>query len=398
MSHKVLFQVTGSIAAFKAAHVISQLVKNGHEVQTVATPSALEFIGPATFEGLTGKSILTNSFENGQMMGHIEWARWADIVILCPATAKSINSLAAGTAEGLVGDIFLANNFLRPYLIVPAMNAQMYHHPATQRSLQQLQSWGCHIMETGAGILACGEVGDGRMAEPQEVLKKIDEILIASTDKPKILITAGGTCEPIDGVRNITNFSTGETGRFLAEYLKKSFDVFYVKSETAALPVGVKNVYTFKSSDQLEQTIKCLVSEFYFDSVIQAAAVSDFKLKSINGLKPDENSKLNSDEKVTLELSHRPKIIDQIKNASLNQNIKVIGFKLTQSENKDHKQEQIFKLSMNPNIDFVVHNEINTTRGLQHRSEIYKRDQVILKTESKVQLAQNIERLIQGNL
>src|SRR5690349_21469609 len=105
---KILFQVTGSIAAFKAAQVISQLVKDGYEVQTVATPAALKFIGPATLEGLTGKPVLTDSFQAGQMMGHIDWARWADILVLCPATAKSINALAAGTHLGLVGDLFLA--------------------------------------------------------------------------------------------------------------------------------------------------------------------------------------------------------------------------------------------------------------------------------------------------
>lgn len=390
---KILFQVTGSIAAFKSVQAISQLVKNGHDVQVVATPAALEFIGPATFEGLTGKPILTHSFESGKMMAHIDWARWADILVLCPATAKSINALAGGTHEGLVGDLFLANNFLRPYVVVPAMNSQMYQHPATQKSISLLQDWGCLVMKTATGSLACGEYGDGRMVEAIEVVNQIENIL-NPVNKPKILITAGGTSESIDGVRNITNFSTGETGRILAEHLRNSFNIYYVKSESAATPAGIQNIFTFKSSDQLERTVKQLISHYHFDSVVQAAAISDFQVESVNGNKPDEEIKVDSSEGINLKLARRSKIIDQLKGVSRNHNIKIVGFKLTNTKDKNMEREQILKLSMNPNIDFVVHNEIGTSRGLSHKAEIYKKDKVISKTESKDQLAKYLENLI----
>ena len=128
---EVLFQLSGSIAAYKACHVVSRLVQAGCAVQTVATRSALEFVGPATLEGLTGRSVATDTFAPGSLMDHIHLVRRADLIVLCPATANTINRLAAGIADDLIGTMFLAFDFGVPYVIVPAMNAAMYEHPAT---------------------------------------------------------------------------------------------------------------------------------------------------------------------------------------------------------------------------------------------------------------------------
>ena len=173
----ILFGLTGSISCYKACEVISSLKKKNHAVKTVASPSALRFVGEATLEGLTGERVSTNTFQSGEMMSHIDLARWADLIIVCPATAHTINHLANGTLEGLIGEIFLANNFKKPFLIAPSMNTEMLMHPATQKSLNTLESMKAVILETDTGPLACGEVGYGRLLAPEKILERIEKIL-----------------------------------------------------------------------------------------------------------------------------------------------------------------------------------------------------------------------------
>jgi phosphopantothenoylcysteine decarboxylase / phosphopantothenate---cysteine ligase len=223
---EVLFQLSGSIAAYKACHVVSRLVQAGCRVQTVATRAALEFVGPATLEGLTGRPVATDTFAPGSHMDHIHLVRRADLIVLCPATANTINRLASGIADDLVGTMFLAYDFRVPYVIVPAMNAAMYEHPATAASLARLRGWGIEFVDPSAGSLACGEIGPGRLAEPDDILAELLRRLelgdttgdaTATGANGKVLITSGGTKVPIDGVRSITNTSTGATGAAIAE-------------------------------------------------------------------------------------------------------------------------------------------------------------------------------------
>ena len=169
----ILFNLTGSIACYKSCFLISRLVQNGYDVQTVCTEGALQFIGEATLEGLSGHPVRKNVYEAGQMMEHINLTKWADLILLCPATANSINKLAQGVADDLVGSLFLANNFKKPYWIAPAMNVEMIRHPATLEALKKLSDWGAFIFETGVGSLACGDVGEGRLVEPDIVFEKI---------------------------------------------------------------------------------------------------------------------------------------------------------------------------------------------------------------------------------
>ena len=174
---KVLLQVTGSIAAFKAASLASLLVEVGNEVQCVMSEGARHFIGDSTFEGLTGRPVLSDVFERGRAHDHINLADWADLLLLYPASANHINRLRAGLADDLMGCLFLANNFRKPYWIAPAMNSNMLAHPAVGEALSVLESWGCRILPTGEGRLACGEVGYGRLLEPEQVFELIREEL-----------------------------------------------------------------------------------------------------------------------------------------------------------------------------------------------------------------------------
>jgi len=174
LKSKILFQLTGSIACYKACDGISKLVQRGHEVRVVATANALQFVGAATLEGLTGHPVFSDVFERGRMMDHIELAKWAQIAVVCPASANTINQLAAGVAANCVGSIFLAFDLQKPYLIFPAMNQEMYKHPATQKSLATLESYGVRVFSTGVGHQACGDVGPGRLLESEQIVESIE--------------------------------------------------------------------------------------------------------------------------------------------------------------------------------------------------------------------------------
>jgi phosphopantothenoylcysteine decarboxylase/phosphopantothenate--cysteine ligase len=176
---QLLFLLTGSIACFKACELISRLAKRGIAVQTVASEGALHFVGAATFEGLTGRPPLVDLYQAGRAMDHIHLARWADAALLCPATANSLNRLAAGLADDAIGALFLAWEITaKPWLIAPAMNASMWEHPATAASRRRLAEYGARLLPVGDGRLACGESGDGRLLEVAdleiEVLKALE--------------------------------------------------------------------------------------------------------------------------------------------------------------------------------------------------------------------------------
>ena len=166
----VLFLLSGSIACYKACAVISRLTQAGVTVQTVATPAALKFVGAATLEGLSGRPVFTDAFEAGRALDHIELARAADLALVCPATANTINRLATGLADDPVGALFLAWELKgKPWWIAPAMNARMWEHPATAASVQKLKSWGVRVLDPAEGPHACGEAGPGRLAEPEQI-------------------------------------------------------------------------------------------------------------------------------------------------------------------------------------------------------------------------------------
>jgi phosphopantothenoylcysteine decarboxylase len=166
----VLFLLSGSIACYKACTVISRLTQAGVTVQTVATPAALRFIGRATLEGLSGRPVFSDLWEEGRALDHIELARAADLALLCPATANTINRLAGGLADDPVGALFLAWELpAKPWWIAPAMNGHMWEHNATAASLQRLRSWGVQVLDPLDGPHACGEGGPGRLADPEQI-------------------------------------------------------------------------------------------------------------------------------------------------------------------------------------------------------------------------------------
>lgn len=170
----VLLLLTGSIACYKACTVVSRLTQAGVTVQTVATPAALRFVGAVTLEGLSRRPVFTDVFEPGRALDHIELARAADLALVCPATANTINRLASGLADDPVGTLFLAWELKqKPWWIAPAMNARMWEHPATTASLERLRTWGVRVLDPIEGPHACGEGGAGRLLEPDQIVAEI---------------------------------------------------------------------------------------------------------------------------------------------------------------------------------------------------------------------------------
>lgn len=397
---RVLFLMTGSIACYKACHVISRLVQNNCDVQVVASPAALKFVGNATLEGLTGHPTISDMYTPGNVMDHIHLMRWADLILVAPATASFLNKAAQGVGDDLLQTLFLAHDFKKPFLIAPAMNTSMYTHPITQKSLKVLREMGLQILDTAAGILACGEEGWGRLLEPDQIVTSALKALESSgsSSKPassnsgtprakkvpgkfaKILITAGGTQEAIDSVRAITNLSSGNTGIHLAEYLSAlGFDVTLLRSQSSKKSLQLQQQETFTSFVNLDERIKSLLSQQDFTHVVHSAAVSDYSLENVEvaGQKISftELTKLSSDSpSLTLNLKRNHKIVDRLKDYAKNKELQVIAFKLTSHATTEERQTAILKLFTNSKADAVVHNdlsEIDKIQGL-HRFHFHK--------------------------
>jgi phosphopantothenoylcysteine decarboxylase/phosphopantothenate--cysteine ligase len=374
---KILVLISGSIAAYKTCFLLSQLVQQGCQVRVAATQSALKFIGPSTLEGLTHSPILTDTFTSEHGMDHIHLARWADLILLCPATANTLNKMAHGIGDDLVTTLFLAHDFTKPFLVAPAMNVAMYNHPATQESLKRLGQMGLQILESDSGALACGEVGLGRLMDPEEILEHIKNVFTKT--KPKILITSGGTQEPIDSMRVISNLSTGKTGAALANHFYDSgYDVHYLGATTAQRPTRPHKNFSFTTFQSLNEQIEQILKVETYVGVIHAAAVSDFhvaRLISGNETLDGTVGKVSSQQKLTIELAPNFKILPRLKGYSKQCSPKIIGFKFTATSDPSKRQQAVERLFADGGVDFVVHNDqsdIDRTRET-HSFTLYNR-------------------------
>ena len=395
---KILLKITGSIAAYKTGTLISKLIQEGCEVQTVATKSALEFIGPGTLEGLTGNPVLSDVFETGRMMDHIRLTKWADITVLAPASANTLNRMAAGIGDSPVTALFLAHDWAKPYVIAPAMNTKMLNHPATKRSLKTLQRWGAHILPTASGYLACGDDGKGKMIEPDIIFEHIKTQLKYTPIKSlSILITYGGTQESIDGVRYLKNMSTGKTGGAIAKYfIKNGHSVTCLHAVDLLCPDGAENSIPFLSFSDLEKTInKCLKTNS-FDAIIHCAAVSDYSPVSlITGKKQFStpvSKKISSVSSITLELMVNPKLVDIFKSHPISNNAILVAFKFTSNSGKDDTKSLVKKLFNHSQADIVVHNDLAMrVDSEQKHFQIYSQLFSVEIVNTAVELAEKLE-------
>jgi len=371
-SKNILILMSGSISCYKVCAVISQLKQNGFLIKVVMSSAAQKFIGTATIEGLLGHPPITDMYAVGSVMDHIHLARWADLILMAPATANTINKLAAGIGDDLVSTLFLAHDFKKPFLIVPAMNTKMYEHPTTQKSMSELKKMGVQILETASGVLACGEIGYGRLLEPDLILKEIESQLLlknstyekktyaennSSVDPvKKILITSGGTQEPIDDVRFITNKSTGRTAAFICDQLIESgFSVTYLHAENAKLPILNCEKISYTTFLDIDQKLKALLTQNNFDFIIHAAAISDYSVTQ------NTTGKIDSvKNNLTLQLNKNPKLIEKVK--SISPLSKLIGFKLTSTPDQAVIKNKINMPFQKSKCDYVVHNDWSSVK------------------------------------
>ncbi len=357
----LLVILTGSIAAYKGCDVVSRLVQRGHIVRCVATPSALQFIGAATLEGLAGSLVLSDTFAAGSALEHIQLTRWADAVLVCPATANTLNRLAAGLADDLPGAMFLAHDQTKPWLMAPAMNPAMWRHPATVASVQKLRDWGVRFIAPADGRSACGEIGEGRLAEPKAIVAATEAALANPSRKLRVLITAGGTSEPVDGVRVLTNTSTGATGAIIADHLSRAgHEVLLLRAKSAVSTDCACPEETFVTFSDLEAALRRLLASNSFDAVIHAAAVSDYRVDSISmGTDPPSvpAEKLPSGGTPIIRLSPNPRLVDSLR-AWSRAPFTLVAFKLTCGAGPDQTAEAVSTLLAHSGADFVVHNDV----------------------------------------
>ena len=280
----IVLGVTGGIAVYKACDLVSRLVKQGARVRVVLTAHAAHFVPPLTFETLSGSPAYVDTFAPRAEMEHIALAKWADAFVVAPATANCLAKLAGGIADDLLSTTALA--MTAPLLIAPAMNANMWRHPATQANLETLRSRGARTVGPGVGSLACGDDDVGRMAEPAEIVEALDALLNAKRDFEgvRVLVTAGPTVERIDPVRYITNRSTGKMGYALAEAARdRGAEVVLVSGPVnLTAPAGVERVSVESSADLCAAV---LARGDWADVVIQAAAPADFTPERVAGSK-----------------------------------------------------------------------------------------------------------------
>ena len=363
---KIVLGITGSIAAYKACSLIRLFIKAGAEVQVVITPAGKEFITPVTLSALTSKPVISEFFSgrDGSWHSHVDLGLWADAMVIAPCTASTLGKMAHGVADNMLITTYLSMK--APVVIAPAMDLDMYRHPATQANLQTLRSYGNHIIEAASGELASHLIGKGRMEEPENIfytLESFFRLQDATLNKKdlkgrRIMITAGPTYEKIDAVRFIGNFSTGKMGFALAEECATRG----AKVELIAGPVGLKtkhpNIHRtdVTSAQQMyEVATTCFPT---CDTAILCAAVADFTPSTIT----DRKIKREGSGGIHLDLQPTQDIARELGRMK-QKGQKLIGFALETDHEIEHAQGKLQR----KNLDFIVLNSLrNPGAGFAH--------------------------------
>jgi len=348
LSKKIVLGVTGGIAVYKAAELASKLTQDGAMVEVVMTEAATKFVSPLTFKTLTHIKVITDMFTSPIEYDetHVSIAEATDAVVIAPATANTIAKLAAGMADNMLTGVVLATR--APVIIAPAMNVNMWENPVTQENINKLKSRGFIIVEPGYGRLASGKMGRGRLADIEVILGTIKQVLGQKGDLSgrRIVVTAGGTQEPIDPVRHIGNRSSGKMGYAVAEAARdRGAEVTLITAPTSLPdPTGIETVHV-QTARQMKEAAARAVSQA--SALIMAAAVADYQPKST------AKSKIKKDaETMTLELVRTPDIITEVKGDFIR-----VGFA---AESDDVVANARKKLT-SKNLDLIVANDITST-------------------------------------
>ncbi|MGV3487803.1 MAG: bifunctional phosphopantothenoylcysteine decarboxylase/phosphopantothenate--cysteine ligase CoaBC [Tuberibacillus sp.] len=367
---QILLGVTGGIAAYKACTLTSQLTKAGADVHVIMTKEAKRFVTPQTFQALSRNPVHDDVFteKNEHQIAHIDLADRADLVIIAPATANTIAKMAQGLADDMVTTAVLATQ--APVWVAPAMNVNMYHHPAVMKNLAAIQDYGYRILDPGVGLLACGWVGEGRLMEPEDIFKEIQTFFNADQakdlDGKKVLVTAGPTQERLDPVRYLTNHSSGKMGFAIAEEAKKrGADVMLISGPTElAPPSGIKFIMV-ESAIEMHKIVKENFGQA--DAVIMTAAVSDYRPKTVSSRKIKK-----SDGNLIIEFVRNPDILEELGKTKTDQIL--IGFAAETNDIDLYAKRKLEK----KNLDMVVANDVSKSdigfRSDNNQVSLYFRD------------------------
>lgn len=347
---RILLGVSGGIAAYKSAELVRRLRELGAEVRVVMTRSAEEFITPLTLQAVSGNLVSTSMLDPRAEagMGHIELAKWADLILIAPATANLLARLASGMGDELLPTLCLASP--SPLAVAPAMNQQMYQHPATQANLATLAARGVHIWGPGVGSQACGDVGPGRMLDPLELVERTVQFLAAPRHPGlKILITAGPTREPIDPVRFLSNHSSGKMGFALAEAAAELGAQVTLVAGPVALPTpaGVTRLDVESALAMRDAVMAHLPGQSIF---IGCAAVADYRVAEVAPQKIKKGA-----DALTLRLVKNPDIIAEV--AARPDKPFVVGFAAETEKLAEHARDKLSRKG----LDLIAANDVART-------------------------------------
>ena len=381
---KILLTICGGISAYKSLELIRLLKKQDAEVKTILTKNAKEFVTPLSVASLSQGKVYDDLFnaENEAEMDHISLSRWADVILVVPATANTISKLSAGSSDDLASTVILASD--KDIFLTPAMNVRMWEHPSTKQNLNKLKSYGYKIIGPEIGDMACGEFGEGKMTEPKDIFQIIETYFgeLNKNKKLKALVTAGPTNEYIDPVRFITNKSSGKQGYALAKSLaKRGFQTTLISGPTNLQIDSNINLIKVETADEM---FKATQENLPADVAIFSAAVADFKIKE------RKNEKMKKQEYLNLEFKKNIDILNYVsKHNSLRPKL-VIGF----AAETNNIQENAQKKLVEKNCDWIIVNDVsNNSIGFNsdfnevsifYKDKKIKNEKLIMKKKSEI--------------
>ena len=381
---KILLIICGGISAYKSLELIRLLKKKGVEIKTILTKSAKKFVTPLSIASLSKGKVYDDLFnsENEVEMDHISLSRWADIILVAPATANTISKLSAGSSDNLASTVILASD--KNIFLTPAMNVRMWEHPSTKQNLNKLKSYGYKIIGPETGDMACGEFGEGKMTEPKDIFQTIDAYFTKfnKNQKLKALVTAGPTKEYIDPVRFITNKSSGKQGYALAKSLaKRGFQTTLISGPTNLQVDDNINLIKVETADEM---FKATQENLPTDVAILSAAVADFKVKK------QKNEKIKKNDYLHLELQKNIDILNYVSNHNSFRPKLVIGFAAETNDVQENAQKKLIE----KNCDWIIANDVsNNSIGFDsdfnevsifYKDKEFKNERLTIKKKSEI--------------
>ena len=350
---RIVLGVTGGISAYKAAFLVRLLRKNGANVRVVMTQSATKFVTPLTFQALSAKPVHTELLDlnTETAMGHIELAKWADLILIAPASANFIARYANGFAEDLLSTLCLATD--SPVIIAPAMNQQMWRNQATQENLERINARGITVVGPTAGVQACGDDGPGRMLEPEEIVVNTANIFQTNIlTGSRLLVTAGPTREAIDPVRFLSNRSSGRMGYAVATAAAEAgADVTLISGPVDLAAIGIEKVIHVTSAEEMQESVMQRINNI--DIFISAAAVADYRVQKIS-----EQKIKKSDDTYELIMQKNPDILAEV--SALYDAPFTVGF-AAETENLELNAQTKLHLK---NLDMIAANQVDKKLGI----------------------------------